>query len=417
MKFAAILLVVLGLAVGGSAQEPRGNWVVAWTTSMAGLAQSSGGGAGGTPTPLGLTDATIRMIVRPTISGGAVRVRLENTFGKEPLTIGGGFVGASLARRGLIEGTNTKLTFGGSPTVTIPAGKQVQSDPAMLKVEGRQDIAVSLYLPGSGVAVTSHSGALTTSFLTPANAGNHAADLNNMAFTETTTAMYVVSSVEVMTNTAQGAPGAPGAIVAFGDSITDGSCAVLDAHNRWEDVLGMRLLFQGGKEWAVVNEGIGGNTITRQNLNPPPDSPPGLERLSRDALELSGVTHVILFEGTNDLRRDASAEQVIAGMQEIITRVKAANLKIYGVTIIPRHNVAPSANNAGWNPAKTAARNVVNEWIRHKAGFDGVIDFDQVVRDGANHDLLNPAYNCDGIHPSPLGYLAMGRSIDLKLFK
>jgi lysophospholipase L1-like esterase len=410
----ALVIALVGLQVGGRAQERNGNWVVAWTTSMVSLAQTggAGGGRGGAPEPVTLTNATTRMIVRPTIGGTAVRVRVDNTFGTSPLVIGGGSVGISLARRGLVEGSLVKLTFNGSPTVTVPAGKRVMSDAAQLKVQASQDIAVSLFIPGTKVPITSHNGALTTSFLTKNDAGDHVADTNNTAFTETTTAMYYVSAFDVLTTNAAGA------IVAFGDSITDGTCATLDAHNRWEDVLALRLMLQGGKEIAVVNEGIGGNTITSKNLTPPANSPPGLERFDRDALELSGATHVVLFEGTNDIRRDISAEAVIAGMQELIRRGKAAKLKMIGATIIPRHNVAPTEGNSGWNPEKTAQRSIVNEWIRQRANFDAVIDFDKVVWDSKNHDLIDPGYNCgDGIHPSPLGYLAMGRSIDLKLFR
>ena len=406
-----LLTALFVLEIGGRAQEKKGNWVVAWTTSMVGLAQTAGG-RGGTPEPMTLTNATVRMIVRPTIGGDSVRVRVDNTFGTAPLTIGGGSIGISLVRRGLIDGSVVKLTFGGSPTVTVPAGKRVMSDQATLKVQAGQDLAVSLYVPGTKVPITSHNGALTTSFLTKNDAGNHAADVNNMAFTETTTAMYFVSALDVMTSNAAGA------IVAFGDSITDGTCATLDAHNRWEDILALRLMLQGGKEWAVVNEGIGGNTITGKNLNPPANSPPGLDRFDRDALELSGATHVILFEGTNDIRRDVSAESVILGMQELIKRGKAAKLKMIGATIIPRHNVAATEGNSGWNPEKTTGRNIVNEWIRQRANFDAVIDFDKVVGDQKNPDLISPVYNCgDGIHPTPLGYLTMGRSIDLKIFK
>lgn len=134
-------------------------------------------------------------------------------------------------------------------------------------------------------------------------------------------------------------------------------------------------------------------------------------------LSHSSVTHVILFMGTNDIRRGASAAQVIAGMQNIIQRVKVPGLKIYGATIIPRHNVAPSGTNTGWNPAKTAIRNEVNQWIRTAAPFDAVLDFDKVVRDPANPDLIYPPFNCgDGIHPSPAGYYQMGKSVDLDLF-
>ena len=151
---------------------------------------------------------------------------------------------------------------------------------------------------------------------------------------------------------------------------------------------------------------------------PPPDSPPGLERLERDVLTHHGVTDVILFMGTNDIRREAAAGQVIAGMQEIIGRVKARGLKIIGVTIIPRHNRPPAENNTGWSPAKTKARNDVNQWIRTKAPFDAVIDFDKVVQDPKNADLIDPSFNCgDGIHPSPRGYYEMGRSVRLDLLK
>jgi lysophospholipase L1-like esterase len=143
-----------------------------------------------------------------------------------------------------------------------------------------------------------------------------------------------------------------------------------------------------------------------------------LERLERDVLTHHGVTHVILFMGTNDLRRGAPAQQVIDGMQEIIKRVKAAGMKIYGVTIIPRHNRASADENSGWNADRTRMRNEINQWIRTKAPFDAVIDFDKVVQDPGNPDLIFPPFNCgDGIHPSPRGYLEMGKSIRLDLFK
>jgi lysophospholipase L1-like esterase len=215
-----------------------------------------------------------------------------------------------------------------------------------------------------------------------------------------------------------------GSIVAFGDSITDGTCSTLDAHDRWEDVLAMRLALDAagrgreGAHKAIVNEGIGGNTITRDGLRPAPDSPPGLERLDRDVLTHHGVTHVILFMGTNDVRRDAPASQVVAGLQDIIKRVKARGLTIIGVTMIPRHNRPPAENNTGWDGSKTRVRNEVNQWMRAKAAFDAVIDFDKIVQDSKDRDVIYPPFNCgDGIHPSPRGYYEMGKSVRLDLFK
>lgn len=168
----------------------------------------------------------------------------------------------------------------------------------------------------------------------------------------------------------------------------------------------------------MVNEGIAGNTVTGGNLQPPPDSPPGVERLDRDVLSHHGVTHVIFFMGTNDIRREAPAAQVIAGMQDIAARVKARGLRIIGSTIVPRHNRPPAGNNTGWNAAKTRIRNEVNQWIRTRAPFDAVIDFDKVVQDPTNTDVISPPFNCgDGIHPSPRGYYEMGRSVQLELFR
>ena len=173
----------------------------------------------------------------------------------------------------------------------------------------------------------------------------------------------------------------------------------------------------GGGLKAVVNEGIGGNTITREGLTPPPDSTPGGERLDRDVLSHHGVTDVILFMGTNDIRRGANAAQVIAAMASIVQKVRAKGIRIIGVTIIPRHNVAPNGTNSGWNPDKTRIKNQVNQWIRTKTSFDSIVDFDLVVRDPANPDQIRPAFNCgDGIHPSPVGYYTMGKSVALSLF-
>ena len=394
---AAVLSVIPSLI---AAQGDKGRWIAAWASSMQGLDPST------------LTNASVRMIARSSVDGTAVRIRLENTFGTTPVAIGEAYVAIRARLAGIVEGSAVRLTFAGSPTVTIPAGGHVDSDAATLRVRAGQDLAVSFWLPGTEVPVTAHGGAVTTSYLSANGAGDHIAGDSREFFTRTTTSMFFLSAVDVLSESARGT------IVAFGDSITDGTCATLDAHDRWQDVMAMRLILAGRGDLAVINEGIGGNTVTRENLVPPPNSPPGLERLDRDVLQRTGATHVIVFEGTNDIRRGASAAQVIGGLQEIVKRLKAARLKTIGVTIIPRHNVAATPDNTGWDAAKTAVRNTVNDWIRHRGGFDAVIDFDEVVRKPDNHDLIDPAYNCgDGIHPNPFGYLAMGRSVKLDIFR
>jgi lysophospholipase L1-like esterase len=278
-------------------------------------------------------------------------------------------------------------------------------------MDAQEDLAISVYVPGTDVLASQHSGAIVTSFITDNGAGDLTASESGVPFKTRITTMPWLKAIDVRVTAATTA------IIAFGDSITDGTCTTLDAHDRWEDIVAQRLALQGAVRHSVVNEGIGGNTVTR-NVTPPPDGTPGTERLDRDVLAHAGVSHVIVFMGTNDIRREARAEQVIYGLKDIVTRVKARGLKAIGVTIVPRHNVAPVAGNTGWNEAKTKVRNEVNTWIREGGGFDAVIDFDHVLRSAANPNLLHVTYNCgDGIHPSPLGYFQMGKSVDLNLFE
>src|SRR5262245_54544732 len=395
-------------AIAGTAmfalQQPgsSGRWVTAWGTSQQGLGTAV------------VSNATVRLIARVTIPGEGVRVRLDNTFGAAPLVVAKAYVGLRIQGATLAAGSNKPLLFKQSATVTIPPGGTVTSDPVALNVLGQQDLAVSLFLPGSDIRPSQHTGAQVTSYLTMNGSGDAAAEEAATKFTGTTTSTFWLKSIDVSSSTSSGA------IVAFGDSITDGTCTTVDGHDRWEDLLAVRLALNDngvGAHKAVINEGIGGNTITRVNIQPSPDSTPGLERLDRDVLSHHGVTHVIFFMGTNDIRREAPAVQVIDGTQQIIKRVREKGLKIIGVTIIPRHNRPPAENNTGWNAKKTQIRNDVNRWMRTSKTFDGLIDFDASVRDPQNTDLIYEPFNCgDGIHPSPRGYFQMGASVPLALF-
>jgi lysophospholipase L1-like esterase len=374
-------------------------WVTAWGTSQQGRAETS------------ITGASVRMIARVTLPGDSVRIRLDNTFGTEPVTFGSAAIGPRIQGPAVAPGFNKRLTFGGKKSVTIPAGGSVRSDALALRVDAQQDLAVSLFVSGTNVAPSQHTGAVVTSYLTANSSGDRTLAEDGKHFTGKTTATFWLKSIDVH-------PYSPAtAIIAFGDSITDGTCTTLDAHDRWEDIVAQRFAMQTPILRSIVNEGIGGNTVTSAHVQPPPDSPPGMSRVERDVLSHSGVSHVVLFMGTNDIRREVGASELIAGMKSIVTRIKAQGIKVIGVTIIPRHVRDPESNNTGWNDAKTKIRNQVNEWIRTNAEFDGVIDFDEVVRSRANPNLIDPAYNCgDGIHPSPTGYFQMGKSVDLGLF-
>jgi lysophospholipase L1-like esterase len=394
----AILLFVAYASSMSSAQESNGRgatWVTAWSTSQQALGETN------------ITNATVRIIARVTIAGDGVRIRLDNTFGTTPVTVGSARIGYRVQGPALAAGSNRSITFNGTTQITIPPAGSIWSDSVRLPVLAQQDLAVSLYIPGLNARPSQHTGAVVTSYRNADGGGDVTAEEGRAPFTSTTTALWWLKAIDVESVSS------PGTVVAFGDSITDGTCSTVDAHDRWEDVVSMRL--DGLK--AVINEGIGGNTLLREGLTPPVDSTPGLERVDRDVLSHHGVTDVVLFMGTNDIRRGATATQVIAASTSIIQQIKAKGIRVIGATIIPRHNVAPVGTNTGWNADKTRIRNEVNGWIRTKAPFNGVIDFDQVTRDPANPDLLRPAFNCgDGIHPSPAGYYAMGKSVNLSLF-
>jgi len=403
------LLLALLLASNISALQPRApaQWVTAWGTSQHAL--------GGTA----LSNATVRMVARVTIQGEAVRIRLDNSYGIGPVTIGKAHIGWRRTGATIFPGSNQEVTFKGAPDVTISAGGSVVSDPVRLKVLARQDLAVSLYIPAAGVLPSQHVNTGVTSYTTPNSAGNVTADETGTPFSNTTAAGLWLKSIDVLSSEAMGA------VVAFGDSITDGACASRDGYERWSDWLALRLDLER-RHIAVVNEGIGGNTLLAKLPEPyraatataaaiPNSTTPGLERLDRDALSHSGVTHAILFLGTNDLRRSATADMLREGMLDVIKRVKARGIKILGVTAIPRHNTAPDVTSP-WDSVKTKRRNELNEWIRTKAPFDAVLDFDAVVRHAANPDLINPVFDCDGVHPTPRGYYEMGQAVQLDLF-
>lgn len=381
-------------------------WITAWGTSQQGLGMNV------------VTNTTVRMIARVTVSGDAVRIRLDNTFGTAPLTVGRAYVGQRIQDAALATGSNRQMFFNTSARVIVPPRGSVTSDPVPMKVLAQQDLAVTLYIPDANVRPSQHGGAQVTSYVALNGTGDVSAEDAATSFTGKTTSMWWLKAIDVSSSSSTGA------IVAFGDSITDGTCSTVDAHDRWEDLLAVRLALDAANRenpdahQAVINEGIGGNTVTGANLQPPPDSPPGVDRLERDVLSHHGVTHVVFFMGTNDIRREAPAAQVIAGMEDIAARVKARGLKIIGSTIIPRHNRPPAENNTGWNATKTRIRNEVNHWIRTRAPFDAIIDFDKVVQDPTNADLIYSPFNCgDGIHPSPRGYYEMGRSVQLDLFR
>jgi lysophospholipase L1-like esterase len=394
---------VLAQAGGGE------HWVGTWATAVvarAPLPPAGGGGRGGTPPPPppNFKDQTLRQIVHVSLGGNRVRVVFSNAFGTEPLQIGGAQVALREKESTIVAKSDRRLTFGGRPTTTIPAGAVIVSDPVTLTVPSLADLAIDLHLPGDTAAGTSpltiHGGALQSSYIS--STGNH---VGAAAFPVQATVRnwFFLSRVEVS------APTQVGAVVVLGDSITDGTASTPDTNNRWPDHLAKRLLASGSPvRMGVLNVGIGGNRVLTDG--------PGVSaqaRLDRDVLVQPGATHVIFMEGINDIGRDATADELIAAHKQIIERVHAKGLKILGGTLTPMEE---TTFNNYYTPAHEAARQALNQWIRTGKAYDGVIDFDAALRDPSRPTKLLAQYAAaDKLHPNDAGYELMARTVDLAL--
>src|SRR5262249_52643287 len=241
----AILLATAPLVLGQAAGS-EAKWVTAWGTAQQGVGDTV------------ITNATVRMIARGTIPGERIRIRLDNAYSTPPVTIGRAAVGYRVQGAGVAAGSSRAVTFSGSAGVSIPPNGSVWSDPIALWVLAQQDLAVSLFIPGADVKPSQHNGAVVTSYRSADGTGDLVPTEPRTSFTGTTTAMWWLKAIDVESDTSANA------VVAFGDSITDGTCSTLDAHDRWEDVVSMRLALQADRKIAIVNEGIGGNTVTRE---------------------------------------------------------------------------------------------------------------------------------------------------------
>jgi lysophospholipase L1-like esterase len=433
-----VVTLAVGLCLIGSAsaqQEQR--WVVSWTGSAQGPYPIGNPSAQpdqrfAFPSPeAGANDQTFRLIVRPGLWGREARLRFSNVFGTRPITLDGDFVGLQLGGAVLVGGTNRPVTFGGKHTITIAPGSSAWSDAAALSF-GRaaaapelaaRKLAVSFHVTGESGPMTWHAKALTTSYITAPGAGSKGKDEGEAAFPYSTASRFFLDAVEMT------APQESFAVVAFGDSITDGTASTMNGDDRWPDVLARRLHPVHGNRISVVNAGIGGNQIAGPAeygpQKPFPGGPSATERIDRDVLELSGVGAIIWLEGINDFSRNgnASVETVVAGMKESIGRIRArrAGIRIIGATVV---TALGSSSAAHGFPEQDAKRKALNEFIRTSGLFDGMIDFDAATLDPATGSLkpqFVPESTTGGpgdkLHPNRAGYLAMGMAIDLDLFK
>ena len=318
-------------------------------------------------------------------------------------------MGRPLDGAAVLVGSNRLVTFGGSPYVTIGRGSEAVSDAVTFPLKAGDDIAISVHVRQASGALTWHRYANTVSYITAPLAGDRTADATGVSFPTATVSWFWVDRVDQETTV-------PGTVVALGDSITDGWMVAPDAHQTWPDVLAERLSNAPGPERrAVVNAGIAGNMLRGPYLYGG-SGQPGVLRLDHDALQLSAVSDLVVFEGTNDLASGAPAGQLIAALADIAVRAHRRGVRAFVATIIPR-----GLAQEGWNATREANRVAVNRWIRANAGpgraYDGLFDFDAVVRDPRTPGSLAPEYDSgDSVHPNILGLQALADSIDLRRF-
>ena len=391
-------------------------WVSAWSAAV----QTQPPFPGLPPVPV-FDNQTIRMVIRPTIDGNHLRIRLSNAFGTAPLKIGAAQIAIAGKDSALFPNTNRALTFNGAASVNIPAGASMLSDAVAFDVTSLTEIAISLFVPEMTTASTLHFWGQHETYIS--TIGDFTAKVE-MPIASKTNSWYFLADLEVL------ASRQTGALVTLGDSITDGAGAKQGDYTDWPDLLANRLAHERQlPSVAIVNEGIGGNRILYDGAGVN-----ALARFDRDVLAQPGIVDLIVLEGINDIGwphmkprklpdgttpREAPfahqlvvANDLIAGLTQIIERAHQHGIKVYGATLTPYEG-------ADYYTADgEATRKDVNQWIRTSGVFDGVIDFDAALRDAEHSGRLRADYDSgDHLHPSAAGYKAMAASVDSKMLR
>ena len=399
--FVGLLIAILLSGCSGtkSLSDKNSVWVGSWSTAPQLVEPHN------MPPAPGLTDNTIRQIVRVSVGGEEVRLRFSNVFSKSPVEMKLAAI-AQVSEGGSIDVSSQKLLkFNKNESVKMTPGGEVFSDPFKFNLKPGSLVAITIHFGKTSPDVTGHPGSRTTSFILPGN-NIASADFSGSVKTDH---WYVIQSMDVKASKSSKA------VAVLGNSITDGRGSGTNKQNRWPDILSARLLAnEATKNIGVLNLGIGGNCVVRGGLGPT-----ALERFDRDILSQSNVRWLIILEGINDIgsiktdeQADKIAKELIRAYDEMITKAHAKGILVYGATILP------FAKSFYDTPQRQKARDAVNEWIRNSRRFDEVIDFDKIMRNPYDVITILPdMHDGDFLHPNEAGYRRMGENVDLELFK
>jgi len=344
------------------------------------------------------------MIIRTSIGGSRVRVQFSNAFGTTPVDMGSAHIALREKDSAIVAGSDRTLLFNGKASGRVLPGAVLLSDPVDLAIPKLADVAISVYVPGDSGRASQHSQALHTTYISKEG---DTTSQKEMVDATTTTSWYLISSVDVL------APADAGAIVAYGDSITDGATSTVNANRSWPSLLAERLAANPATaNVSVLNLGISGNRILGDGAGVS-----ALARFDRDVLSQSGVKWLMILEGINDMNGAGrggvagpplTADDLIGAMKQMIERAHTHGIKVIGCTLTPFGR---------GTDAVEAMRQALNAFIRTGGSFDAVVDFDKVIQDPADPRQFIKAYNnTDTLHPNDAGYKAMADAVDLTLF-
>jgi lysophospholipase L1-like esterase len=420
LSFIALLALGAGFSNPASAQTATtaafgdSRWVATWSSAPIAPGDTTIDAIFGFGRHRAFDNQTIRHIAHTSVGGRRVRIRLSNVYGTQRLRIGAAQVALRRADAAIYPATNRRVTFSGQTSVVIPPGAVVLSDSVDLDVPADADVAVSIHLPQPTGLATYHELTMQDSYISGPGNFASATDIPGATLTDAT---FFLTAVEVLPSSSIGT------LVAFGDSITQGGGSTKNRNLTWPDRVAARFNPNPARpRLAVANQGVGCGRILWDLCGPS-----ALARFDRDVLATTGVSHLIIALGINDIMIPTSlpefgkpeyalqlvtAQDIVGGLHQLAIRARAAGLKVYGATITP---FGSSTVPGVFTPENEAKRQAVNRWIRTGGAFDGVIDFDAVVRDPAIPTRLLSIYDADGVHLTDAGYQAMANAVPFSI--